>query len=319
MLITQWATAALWVAAIPITHIVFPIAYFLYGLVLHFWLIPALQVLKVLNYTFIYLPFKPVFYWMELGDPSVLTLVQTFPHFWFFVINMVHYLMVSAFFGIMVGVMTGLYLKVIQSVLTMDNVEQKVRLQLVTETTKSPNKKATPFVEEYLKKLNEPAAKQEPQSKPLSRALNNSLTFQTIVNNIASSVRGGRANEITLGQEYTYEDDDGYNYSSLPSPSLSREDDAIQEIRSNRGLRRASVATEPSIKEEEEQEEEEEEDEEEEEEEEKRAIEEVEPIESPVSSSSTHHSDKSKKDDDVFSMRKRKVLDSTNETADDKP
>lgn len=310
MLITEWATSALWVAAIPITHIVFPIAYFFYSLVLHIWLIPAFQVLKVLNYTFIYLPFKPVFYWMELGDPSVLTLVQTFPHFRFFIINMVHYLMVSAFFGIVVGVMTGLYLKVIQSVLTVDDVENNVRLQLVTESIKSSNKnKAMPFVEEYLKKINEPVAKQEPESKQLSQALNNSLTFQTIVNNIASSVRGGRANDMTLGQEYTYEDDDGYNYSSLPSPSISREDDVIQEIRSSRELRRASIVTEPSIKEEEEEEEEEE------------VKHEIEPmVESDnVSSSSTHRSDKSKKDDDVFSMRKRKVLDSTNETVDDKP
>lgn len=218
--------------------------------------------------------------------------------------------MVSAFFGIVVGVMTGLYLKVIQSVLTVDDVENNVRLQLVTESIKSSNKnKAMPFVEEYLKKINEPVAKQEPESKQLSQALNNSLTFQTIVNNIASSVRGGRANDMTLGQEYTYEDDDGYNYSSLPSPSISREDDAIQEIRSSRDLRRASIVTEPSIKEEEEEEEEEE------------VKHEIEPmVESDnVSSSSTHRSDKSKKDDDVFSMRKRKVLDSTNETVDDKP
>lgn len=299
MLIYVWMVSAFWVAAFPVTHVVYPLVYFVYSIFLHFLFIPAFQVLKVLNYAFVYLPFKPVFYWMELGDPSVQTLVQTLPHFRFFVINMIHYLMVSAFFGVLVGVVTGLYLKVIQSMLTVEDARKQAHLRLVALSKKKSKSKPVPFVDEYLEKLNKPAVKRE-VPEPVSQALHNSLTFQNIVSNIASLVRGGRMADMTLGQNYTYEDDDGYNFSVLPNPHSEA---TITELHSGRELRRASIVTEPSIQEEDEDD-----------------SEDVNPLASDkASESSGRRSETSKNNEDVFSMRKRNVLDTTAETVELKP
>lgn len=306
MLVMNWVTVAFWTTAIPVTHVMLPIVYFVYSLFLHILIIPAFQVLKVLNYTFIYLPFKPVFYWMEIGDPSVTTLVETFPHFQFFIVNLTHYLMVSTFFGILVGIMTGLYLKAVQSMLTIEDIEKRVPLKSVTVPIKSQLNEKAPYVEEYLRKLDQEAAiKLKPTSSSASKVMDNRLTFQNIVDNIASSVRGARVSEITLGQEMTYEDDDGYNYSTMLSSPRASVSEPSQEMRSERALRRASIGKEPAIKEEDEEEQED--------------IRDVDYFGEPVeeagskSPSSIPKSDKSS-DDDVFSMRKRKVLDSTNES-----
>lgn len=272
----------------PFTHIVLPILRALWQLFRHTVVIPALMVMRITLFGFIYLPLKPVLNVAQVrydtDSPVELSLyrlaLHLAPHIGFFLVHLLHYVMVSVIVGTFVGMIAGFNMSLVSKIFTLSEEKSQGKVSRFTQTTPHLQR-----LEARAKRASSRAEQSEPKVQagkpkvaPLSSLVQNAPKVK--IEEISPLEAYSRSFSGRLEQEL-YEDDDGYNYmayeqNELPSrvQTIPEEDDDLDAPK-HRLLKIEDVFLEtPDEEEEQEQEEEQEEQEEEEEEEEEEQEEE---------------------------------------------
>lgn len=130
-----------YVVLMPFTHFIFPIVFFIKAVVSHTVIIPVLLMMRIAIFGLVYLPLTPFLSLAHVNyDKNVPVEVSLFrllkdasPHLWFFLINLLHYVMVSLFVGTFVGLVTGFNLSLIVRIVTLPN--KKSTASKMTQTT----------------------------------------------------------------------------------------------------------------------------------------------------------------------------------------
>lgn len=145
---TSLVTGVATVALAPLNYFVFPILSALWQLAKHLVMIPCLSIARIVLYGTIYLPLTVV---LSVADIPYDTLcpvevslyrffVSSWPHMAFLLLNLLHYFIVSAIIGVVVGVVSGTNMSVVGYLLTWSTPKQPVSVK--TQTTPYLNAKA---------------------------------------------------------------------------------------------------------------------------------------------------------------------------------
>lgn len=199
---------------LPLTHLVFPCFNFSYQIVRHAILIPLAICFNIMIYGFVYLPSKPILYMLAIEEPTKEVLMAMVPHFQFFVMVLVHYLMVGIIFGLITGVVTGFNLRIIKFLLT-------------SQATDAAPKKGTDIKKQEIPLLNELASQ---SSSGVSTGYNTKKTLPDDFDSVSEQLDPRRLgsslkyissedmptrSELSVGgSKQGYEDDDGYSYTT---------------------------------------------------------------------------------------------------------
>lgn len=182
------------VVMFPIHYIVLPPILLMFAIINHMILIPLVTLFRILLLGFVYVPMLPFLHTFSIDHEfdnnrkMEVTLyriaVAAYPHFKFFLVNLLHYFVVCAIIGVVFGLATSTWLNL--SLLVFDAVtptdkQKAVKVNQQTQTT--------PYLLQLMKKI-DPVVKVENTSGPLFDFSND-----------------GEDNE------QIYEDDDGYDYS----------------------------------------------------------------------------------------------------------
>lgn len=130
-----------YVVLMPFTHFIFPIVFFIKAVVSHTVIIPVLLMIRIAIFGLVYLPLTPFLSLAHVNyDKNVPVEVSLFrlvkdasPHLWFFMINLLHYVMVSVFVGTCVGLVTGFNISLIVRIVALPN--RKSTASKTTQTT----------------------------------------------------------------------------------------------------------------------------------------------------------------------------------------
>lgn len=224
-----------YVVLMPITHFILPIFFFVKAVITHTLLIPCLLTLRLAIFGLVYLPLTPVLNLAKVNYDSDVPvevfmfrlLRDLYPHFCFFLINLLHYLMVSIFLGTFVGIIAGLNMSLVSHILSLP--ESKPMSVKNTQTTPYLNAlerrsaqikkefgdlntspvKLEPKEENNALSLQDPEVKKEPEGEEREDGpiLSNSPVVkleEVLTVRLKPFVRSSDAE--------MYEDDDGYSY-----------------------------------------------------------------------------------------------------------
>lgn len=203
--------ALLAVISKPFQWFIAPLGSVLYGTIYHLLLVPTQMLIRIIVYTFIYLPLKPFLLVMNIDESR--TLLEAFFHFRFFLINLVHFAMVSIFLGVVVGIVTGFNLKLISHLLTELPKEQKAKYKLPVVPEKSSKKSTSLFSD-----LRDQVVVKDTFGKEPQHYFGNKINRENYVEQ--------RSPEVTKDLEsnegsYIFDDDDGYIYSPYNNSRVS--------------------------------------------------------------------------------------------------
>lgn len=227
-----WKTllVAWYVALTPLTHVAIPIVLFVWNVVKHTLVIPLLLMVRIALFGLVYLPLTPVLLAVHVKyDADVAVEVSLFrlvlelmPHVRFFLVNLLHYVMISLFAGGIVGFVAGANLSLVARLVQLpdfaDDDSAKSRFSRKTQTT--------PYFDEMDRKINR--LKRENLSEPVTprRRLEDQgpivSNLPVIKKEETSPVAVGmKPLALTANQEEFYEDDDGYRYLRYDVPEIS--------------------------------------------------------------------------------------------------
>lgn len=140
-----------YVVLMPFTHFLFPIVFFFKALISHIFVIPLLLMIRIAIFGLVYVPLTPILKLARINyDKNVPVEVSLFrllrdasPHIGFFLISLLHYVMISIFVGTFVGLVAGL------------NIALVVRIVMfpTTKSTASKTTQTTPYVSAIERKL----------------------------------------------------------------------------------------------------------------------------------------------------------------------
>lgn len=217
------------VALFPFTHILFYVVLSVWLVLKHTILVPLLLMIRIALFGLIYLPLTPVLTAADVDYDKTVTVeglllqlaVHSVPHVAFFAIHLLHYVIIAAVTGVIVGWFTGLNISVVSNVLTPPPLEEVLQEELERTKAKMEELKAqlpsleVPTIPKFEDKK-EPTVKAEPidavskvkkqQTEP------EELSVADIVKNKPKSLKRGKVDFSESGTEHSYEDDDGYNY-----------------------------------------------------------------------------------------------------------
>lgn len=223
------ARIGLRVVLFPFTNILFYVILSVWLVLKHTIVVPFLLMIRIAVFGLIYLPLTPVLTAADVDYDKTVTVeglllqlaVHSVPHVAFFAIHLLHYVIIAAVTGVIVGWFTGLNISVVSNVLTPPPLEEVLQEELERTKAKMEELKAQlPSIElptdSKSEDKKEPAVKVEPvdavskikeqQTEP------EELLVADIVKNKPKSLKRGKVDFSETGAEHTYEDDDGYNY-----------------------------------------------------------------------------------------------------------
>lgn len=218
-----WITIlVVWYAALtPLTHFSLPIVNFVWNVFKHTLVIPTLLVLRITLFGLVYLPLTPVLSVAKVKyDTEVAVEVSLFrlfvdlkPHIQFFLLNLLHYVMISLFVGTFVGFVAGFNISIVARIVALP--EGKARSSRKTQTTPYVN-----AIEQRVAKVERKEAAEtkphEPDSEPLPSVSNIPVIKKEEVPAILLKQLPSSSTDAEV-----YEDDDGYSYMSYDLPETS--------------------------------------------------------------------------------------------------
>lgn len=219
---------AQYVVFMPLTHVVFPIVIFWWNVLKHTLIIPILLMIRTTLFGLVYLPLTPVLSAVRVKyDTDVPVEVSLFrltvdlwPHVKFFLVNLLHYVMISMFVGIMVGFVAGFNVSIVSRFVALP--EKKV--------TASKNTQTTPYVNALRERIAKAAEEQTTNTRPKEEPIfDKAKISQAKINEPALSNEPVVKKEEVLpfirkpfvsssNERDVYEDDDGYSYMTYESP-----------------------------------------------------------------------------------------------------
>lgn len=195
---------------LPLTHLIYPCLNLSYQMIKHTVFVPIAITINTLIYGFLFLPSKPLFYILGIDEPTRDNIKVLIPHIQFFIVNLIHYVMVGVIFGTVVGIITGFNLRIIQYLLTISNIET------IPNKVKNEKVQTTPYLNDLISQVtpsvsNESAGKNTTpigyESTPEVLGSGN----RTRTGKYPTSQTRSSPNMLSLGSSnFTYEDDDGY-------------------------------------------------------------------------------------------------------------
>lgn len=194
---------------LPLTHLVYPCLNFSYQIIRHSIFIPLQIIFNILVYGILFLPSKPLFYLLGMDEPSKDSLLRLVPHIQFFVINLVHYVMVGLMMGTLVGLVTGINLKMIQFILTIAKSEEETKV-------KDEKNQTTPYLNDLIAHASPSVSNDSTGKHKVPRRYNSVSDIVSIQDSPRDAKYKGRSigessNAVSLGtSSFNYEDDDGY-------------------------------------------------------------------------------------------------------------
>lgn len=150
MAVTQPVLAMLWAIILaPFNFVLFPLASLFWAILKHTLLIPCLLIIRIALYGTVYLPLTLVFSLTNVhydsSSPVEVSLLKilssSWPHLVFLFVNLLHYLIVSVFIGVIVGVIAGTNMSIAGYLLTWKSDSKHVKSS-TTQTTPFFNAKA---------------------------------------------------------------------------------------------------------------------------------------------------------------------------------
>lgn len=110
---------AWWLLSLPVLTIFSPFARLAYRLMYEVVWVPVSQSFQIVVYTFVILPLKPIFYVLEVDKRSQDNLLLLVPQIGFLMKALMHYIIVSAIFGLIAGIQTGFVLKILAALFSV--------------------------------------------------------------------------------------------------------------------------------------------------------------------------------------------------------
>lgn len=219
------ATAA-GVAAFPVTHIAIPVVLAVWAVICHVFLIPVLLVGRIWLFGLVYLPLSPllsaarVHYDRDVPVEVALfrVLADALPHFFFFLVQLLHYVIVGILVGSTVGMFTGINISLISKTLAVDQPKPEPKKPKVSPEPKTKVKQEP--------ESPKPEIKPKPDLEEMNRiisALKDSDLWEYLQNRPAKGSASNSPAQVLKTRtfpEEPFEDDDGYNYASLGTASL---------------------------------------------------------------------------------------------------
>lgn len=213
---------ALRVVLFPFTHVLFYIVLSVWLVVKHTIVVPLLLMLRITLFGLVYLPLTPVLTAADVDydqtvsvESLLLQLVfHSIPHAAFFALHLLHYVIIAAVTGVIVGWFTGLNISVVSKVLTPPPLEEAIQEELERTKAKMEELKAQlPNLEAPVLPKVEALVKAEPPKLPVKvKEEPRELSVSDLVQNEPKRVQRGKIDFSEGGAEHSYEDDDGYNF-----------------------------------------------------------------------------------------------------------
>lgn len=227
------------VAILPLTFVVFPIALLIWNIIKHTFVIPILLMLRTTLFGLVYLPLTPVLSAVRVKyDTEVPVevslyrlLVDISPHVRFFLVNLLHYVMISLFVGVIVGFFTGFNISIVMRFVVLPEDQPK----------RTRRTQTTPYVDALKQRIAEAEAKlkqesqepQEPMEPPKPEPEVKAEPKEPLLSNVPAIKKEEPKEEpkkeqglpfirkpiiTTPTEREGYEDDDGYNYLTYETP-----------------------------------------------------------------------------------------------------
>lgn len=223
------------VVILPITHVVIPIVLAIWAVIKHVLIIPLLLMLRISLFGLIYLPLTPVLMMTgvhhDIDVPVEVSLfrlaVALLPHAEFFFINMLHYVMIAVFVGIICGAVAAIYVTIISKLFTLPSSKeiqslvkkQALKAPIIAQALEAFESHALDVVakaEAFEAKVKQEPKIEETSSKPVPEFLENTPIIKR------EPIAPLRFTPVATG-EGSYEDDDGYTYMTFGSDSQGEE------------------------------------------------------------------------------------------------
>lgn len=195
---------------LPLTHLIYPCLNLSYQMIKHTVFVPLAITVNILIYGLLFLPSKPLFYILGIDELTRDNIKVLIPHIQFFMVNLTHYVMVGVIFGTVVGILTGLNLRIIQYLLTISDIET------IPNKVKNEKNQTTPYLNDLVSQVTPSVSNEfvEKNTTPIGYESTPEVIDsgnRTRISKYATSQIRSSPTVLSLGSSnFAYEDDDGY-------------------------------------------------------------------------------------------------------------